>query len=393
MNAAPCLRPLARALLGALLLTAPAAAPAQTPAFVFTKLVDSNDLIPGSDGVFFQPNQNPAFDGSIAAFWNGPNLNYDSIWSVRPGAAPVRLVDRNTDVPGGTGKFTNFLIDFAAQGFLTMRQGTLVFAGRDSAPAGSGYTAGIYSMPATGGAVSRVANRNSLFGFSGGLQDFSLDLGRVAFHGVLPLPNNGSKEGVYAADTTGANLITLADSDHPAISDPNFPIILFNLPSISNGIVAFYGQSVFDPSTGDNRLFTTPATGGFGYSEVLSFGSALPGNPNGNSHTRFGRPRLDGDNLFFAADDSNHTNPSYFGLYRVPRMPAGRSPASWTSTPPSRACRRSCSSTTTPPPAHSLRSRRAAQATNTACSSATAPRSRRSWRAVIPAPSPTHSGR
>ncbi len=318
MNAAPRLRPTAGALLGALLLTVPAAAPAQAPAFVFTKLVDSNDLIPGSDGVFFQPNQNPAFDGSIAAFWNGPNLNYDSIWSIGARVAPVRLVDRNTDVPGGTGKFTNFLIDFAAPGYLVLRQGTLVFAGRDSAASGAGYSAGIWSVPAAGGAVARVANRNSSFGFSGGLQDFSLDLGRVAFHGVIPLPNNGSKEGVYAADASGANLIALADSDHPFNPGEIFPVQLFNLPSISNGVVAFYGQSVFDPSTGDNRLFTTSAAGGFGYSQVASFGSALPGNSNGNFHTRLGRPRLDGDNLYFAADDSN-TNPNYFGLYRTAR--------------------------------------------------------------------------
>ncbi len=292
---------------------------AQTPAYVFTKLVDSNDLLPGSDGVFYRPNQQPTFDGATVAFWNGQNLGYDSIWSVRAGGSPLRLVDLNTDVPGGTGKFTAFLIDFSGPGYLFLRNGTLIFAGRDAAT--SGYTGGLYAVPAAGGAVTRLVNRNvpapDGSAFIGGLQNFSLDAGRVAFFGVTG-GGSSSMQAVYAVNSSGTNLVTLADSAHPAHPEFNFQVNLFNLPAISGGNVAFYGQSVFDPFSGYNAFYTTASTGGFAYGEPVTSGNQLPGNTNANFHTRLAAPRLDGDNLFFAADDS-FSNPNYFGLYRGSR--------------------------------------------------------------------------
>ncbi len=292
-------------------------ASAQTPAYIFTKLVDTNDVIPGSNGVFFQPNAQPAFDGTSAVFWNGGNFAYNSIWSVRLGAAPVSLVDLTANAPGGTGLFTSFFIDFSAPGYLVARDGAVLFAARDSAPSGT-YSGGLYSVATSGGTVTRVANHLSAIPggtgtFTFGFRNFSLSGTRAVFDGGGTTAGDG---GIYAADLSGANATAIAVGSHPIHPEFTFPVNNFSLPSISGSNVALYGGTVFDPSSGYNAFYTTPSSGGFLYGEPVTSSNALPGDPTVSFHTRLGAPRLDGTNLFFAADDSN-TNPNYFGLYRV----------------------------------------------------------------------------
>ena len=66
---------------------------------------------------------------------------------------------------------------------------------------------------------------------------------------------------------------------------------------------------------------TTPSTpvprGGFTYGEPATSLEALPGDPTGTFHTRYGRPRIDGSTIFFRADDANTTNPNFTGLFSV----------------------------------------------------------------------------
>ncbi|HEX4665865.1 MAG TPA: DUF11 domain-containing protein [Chthoniobacterales bacterium] len=291
--------------------------PAFAQDFVFTKIVDSNDPIPNGAGVLFgTADQQPALDAGTVVFRNGTNgLAPDSIWSVTSAHAFTKLVDLNTTVPGGTGKFSSLILDFSAPGFPVLSAGTVIFAGRDSAT--TGYTGGLYSVPAGGGAITRIVNRNVAIpggtgNFNGGLQYFSVDNGRLAFNGV-----GVGNSGVFSANVNGTGLVAIADVNHPAHPEFVFPVTNFGFPSISGTTVAFYGNTVFDPSNGYNALYTTPSSGGFLYGEPATSLEPLPGDPTTTFHTRFGTPRLDGSTIFFRADDANTTSPNFSGIFSV----------------------------------------------------------------------------
>jgi hypothetical protein len=61
---------------------------ARAQEFVFTKIVDSNDPIPGGAGALFVPAEQPALDGGTIIFRNGNTLAPDGIWSVTGGISP-----------------------------------------------------------------------------------------------------------------------------------------------------------------------------------------------------------------------------------------------------------------------------------------------------------------
>lgn len=293
--------------------------PARAQEFVFTKIVDSNDPIPNGAGALFSVlDLQPALDGGTVVFRNGPQLLApESIWSVTSAGAFTKLVDLNTTVPGGTGNFSSLILDFSAPGYPVLSGDTVIFAGRDSAT--SGYTGGLYSVPTAGGTITRIANRNVAVpggtgNFDGGLQYFSIDGGKVAFNGVS---SAGGLTGIYTANTNGTSLTAVADSMHPAHPEFTFPIGNFGFPSLSGTTVAFYGNGVFDPSTGYNALYTTPTSGGFVYGEPATSLEPLPGDPTVVFHTRFGTPRIDGSTIFFRADDANTSSPNFFGLFSV----------------------------------------------------------------------------
>ncbi len=287
--------------------------------YVFTKIVDSNDPVPNGAGALFGINDPaPALESGTVVFRNGPaSLAPESIWSVTSAGTFTKLVDRNTAVPGGTGNFSGLILDFSAPGYPVLSAGTVVFAGRDSAM--SGYTGGLYSVPTAGGAITRIANRNVAVpggagNFDNGLQYFSVKNGKVAFYGVS---GGFNLTGIYSANTNGTSLAVVADSMHPAHPEFLFPIGNFAFPWTDGTTVAFYGNGVFDPSTGYNALYTSPTGGGFAYGEPATSLQPLPGDPTVTFHTRYGSPRIDGSTIYFRADDAN-TNPNFFGLFSVP---------------------------------------------------------------------------
>jgi hypothetical protein len=264
-----------------------ALSPAHAQEYVFTKIVDSNDPIPNGGGTLFGiVDPEPAFEGGIVVFRNGPSsLAPNSIWSVTGLGTFTKLVDLNTAVPGGTGNFSSLILDFSAPGPPVLSAGTVIFCGHDSAS--SGYTGGLYSVPAAGGAITRIANGNVAIpggsgNFTGGLQFFAVDNGTVAFNGV-----GSNITGIYSADTKGTALTAVADSLHPAHPEFTFPIGNFAFPSISGTTVAFYGNGVFDPSTGYNALYTSPASG-----SRTPTTSSRPSPPTGTPSGPAPRPRL-----------------------------------------------------------------------------------------------------
>lgn len=289
--------------------------------YVFTKVVDNNDPRPDRPGQLFRVGDEPALDrdGRIV-FRDGPgSLSPDSIWAVAPGEeTPTRLADFSTPVPGGVGNFSSFILFFSLPGIPAISDGEVVFAGRDSnSSAPGGFNAGLYSVPATGGAVRRVFDYQTPLPGTGppnnGLASFSFDAGRVAFAAT----SSAGGGGVYAVNSDGSGAIAIADGDHPAGRVNVFDINLFDGPSINQGRVLYYGQTVFDPSTGFNALYTTPANVSFAYNAIVDNSRDLPGQPGGTGQLRLGDRRLDGDRAVFVADDAS-TNPSFFGIFSVP---------------------------------------------------------------------------
>jgi hypothetical protein len=93
--------------------------PARAQSFVFTKIVDTNDPVPNGAGALFATlDFQPAFNGGTTVFRNGPgSLSPDSIWSATSDGTLTKLVDLNTTVPGGTGKFSALISRFLCAGF------------------------------------------------------------------------------------------------------------------------------------------------------------------------------------------------------------------------------------------------------------------------------------
>jgi hypothetical protein len=79
--------------------------------YVFTKIVDSNDPVPNGAGALFGINDPaPALESGTVVFRSGPgSLARDSVWSVTSSGTFTKLVDLNTTVPDGTGKFSAFI--------------------------------------------------------------------------------------------------------------------------------------------------------------------------------------------------------------------------------------------------------------------------------------------
>jgi uncharacterized protein (TIGR03437 family) len=96
----------------------------------------------------------PSLEGSTMVFVAG---NCDSLWAMNVDTgAFTKLVDTTMAAPGGSGNFSNFYDNNNTAWSVApqIRNGTVIFFARDAATNGLG----LYSVPATGGTISRVAN-------------------------------------------------------------------------------------------------------------------------------------------------------------------------------------------------------------------------------------------
>jgi len=296
--------------------------------YTFFRLVGQTTPRPDGLGpIALNVNTRPAVEGNYVVFRDYGffgSVNAQAIWScnINDGTF-IKLVDQSTPVPGGTGNFTDLVSDSQP----LLKNGVVTFLARDSkAPP---INQGIYRVPVTGGAVTRVVNYNSpdptggtftsFDTFSKPYGGFTVDQ-RIAFYGN----NAANLFGVYTANPDGSSITRIADVPRPVKPNTGAPISIFLNPSTSAGTVLFYGQTVFDPSTGFNALYTSPVTGPTGtlpdgspnYVEVINSNTALPGNPNANGHTRLGpQITLEGSTVAFIADDSNS---SYRGIFTIP---------------------------------------------------------------------------
>jgi hypothetical protein len=173
------------------------------------KIVDTATAIPGGSGNFtsFIPGNPvaPALDGANVAFFGAGSGEQQGIYSASitiPGN-PVRVVDRTTAIPGGSGNFTSFI---PGNPVAPAIDGTRVaFFG-----AGSAGQQGIYvSDSAIPGNPVKIANAATVIpggiGNFTGFGDVSISATDVAFLGF----GNGGQQGIYAL--TENSLVKVVD--------------------------------------------------------------------------------------------------------------------------------------------------------------------------------------
>jgi uncharacterized protein (TIGR03437 family) len=265
-----------------------------------------------------------------------------SLWSADLNTLTLtRLANTSTPAPGGTGNFTGFGQNSGGpySGFgQIVRNGTVVFYGIDSAGQG------IYTVPATGGALRRIFNYNNTLpnGYRTGMGGnfmYALglsDSGVVAFTGNTNGPPSAS---VYTVRLDGSNLNLIADDLHrfrnplqPAGGLNNCPANFGGAVAIENGQVVFighnggahwgiYAQQESSPAQGNDANGCGTGTVG---PLVTGSGTRLPGDPfPGNQVPDYDFVQTDGTTVFFHGSDwqlgcCSSVGGGFGGIWSVP---------------------------------------------------------------------------
>lgn len=298
----------------------PLVSPAQQT-YTYTKVLDNATLRPDKNLFKIGSNASPTFDGQWVVFRDsGPkdDGSLQAIFSYSLADKTLRnLVSLKTVIPGGTATFTELhLLDTAP----TVRNGIVVFLGRNTAV--SPFLEGIYSVPAVGGTITKIADSKTadpsggtfnLFD-SGGLQagGFFFDGVTAAFHGQGP-----QATGIYIGKPDGSAAALVADSLH-AWTASGIKVQNFNTPVVSGGNIVLTGDDGTDTAKGYNGLYLGQAGAGGVLTELLNSNQKLPG-AGTVSHTRFSAPYFgfDGTLLAFRAEDTSPfpAAPTLYGLY------------------------------------------------------------------------------
>lgn len=312
--------------------------------FSFTKIADGNTPRPDG-GTFFIKNDVsiPALDGSRLVFIAGNTLDTYSAWSANiNGTDFVKLADLNTPVPGGVGHFTTL----NHVGTPLIKDGSVVISGRDANNA-LHFTVhnGLYRVSAQGGSLTKIVDYHDTIpnrgtenfqgwggDSAGGPRSFSVNGGRVAFFGV----NYNSSGGTYLINLNGSGLKPIA-VDFDNFRCPNdvdtmiFPLGGFSFPSLNGKRMSFWGNGVFDPVHGSNKIFVGADDGSFVGAlsdpttcKYVASGNhlifPLPDVPYGPTHTNYTpSTQMDGNIIVFRAMDSRppENTLSHLGLFAV----------------------------------------------------------------------------
>lgn len=254
-------------------------------AITFTKIVDTNTLIPGGSGNFDNlrnSNAYPAISNGNVVFW-GQGAAAEGIYLYTPGSGLSVVADASTAVPGGTGNFVHFYgpdisgnnivfngdnngiytsdgstIDVVADTHTQIPDSAANFAlfgllpsidGTNVAFRGQGGGAdGVHTS--IGGVLSRVADKTTAIPGGSGMftafVDPDLDGTSVAVVGI-----GSGQQGIYT-DFGGA-LAVVQDRDSPIPSTTvTEDFTFFYSVTTSGGIVTFRGA---DNQTGSSRRF------------------------------------------------------------------------------------------------------------------------------------------
>ncbi|GAC1459847.1 MAG: hypothetical protein NVSMB70_05050 [Chamaesiphon sp.] len=206
---------------------------AKAASFNFSKIVDTNDLIPGNSTQKFNFNLNdiPAVNNGKVVF--GTINPAASIWTANSdGTNLTKVVDTNTPIPGGSGNFNGFY----GAGY-QINNGTVVFLGVNN----NGPIQGLYAVPSQGGAVTKVVDINDLIpGSNQKFTPFNADQNAFNVNNdtVVFSPN----QQVYSVPVSGGSISVVADNNNPRGANP---CCLFGLPRLSNGTVVLGHGNVF----------------------------------------------------------------------------------------------------------------------------------------------------
>ena len=161
-------------------------------AYTFSTVVSSNTPVPDRPGTTFaivNGSPAPAIDGNYVVFFE--SFYTAVLWSVNTTTGQfTRLADTTTAVPGGTSAFNSF-------NSYQVFNGAVVFSA-----AGSSDPRGLFSVPVTGGAITKLVDLNTPVPGGTGTLNFDSSGGpnyRVNDGGVL----FGAYSGVYLVPATG----------------------------------------------------------------------------------------------------------------------------------------------------------------------------------------------
>lgn len=310
---------LAAILAGCLLLCAIPAGAQQ--GYSFIKIADNTTArTDGSNSNFNLSSGTAAsFDGQWVVFRDAgirDDLSLQSIWSYNTQNGKLtKLVSWATVVPGGTTTINDIQLSDTAP---IVRSGTVVFLARSN----NSSVQGLYSIPAGGGAVTKLADTATISPSGSNFTAFDTvgrPAGGFSFDGAtVTFWAQGAvqKAGLYSVRADGTGLALVADVNRP------FPwqggsVEQFTTPAVSGPNVLMLGLDIFSASVYNGIYLGKPGTSGT-VIELLNSTQRLPGDLNPAFRTKFDAPVLafDGSLAAFRAEDTTASKASPFaGLY------------------------------------------------------------------------------
>jgi uncharacterized protein (TIGR03437 family) len=239
----------------------------------------------------------------------------DSIWAANlDTGAIVKLVDKSQPVPGSAARWDYF------EARPVLKKNIVVFIAYDTAA-----KPGLYAVSVNGGAVTRLVDSTTAVpgasvSFDALDRGFSHDGTTVVFSG-----GGVGISGVYSVRIDGTGAARVADINTPVNSNQCdvFPVYLFGAPSISNGVIAIRGQTVFDSSNGFNGLYVGPLAKTVNpactaFPSIVNSLERLPSDPATIPHTRYSYGILDGTTIYFRADNPDSNSGGIFSASATP---------------------------------------------------------------------------
>jgi hypothetical protein len=241
---------------------------------VLSVVVDESTPIPDGSGNFtFFSGPWPSLDGGDVAFVGQGAGGLEGIYKV-VGGVPSVVADTNTEIPGGSGSFTDLLEP-------SLDEGAVAFRGLGVDQVGVyADVGGILRVVAdTGTPMPDAALYFEAFGFP------SLDDASAAFIGA-----GGEQDGIYRGLEETISVLANSETPIPEGSG-NFITFPFNGPSASAGNVAFRALG-----SGQDGVYVST---GEGLAMIADKSTPIPS--SGGNFTAFGDPSLDGENVAFWA--------------------------------------------------------------------------------------------
>jgi len=269
---------------------------ASSPVPSFTRIADTNTIIPGGDVAFTGTAFPSMRDGSVVFVGFGPAGSGPLRSGIYTSAGGIleSIANLGTPVPGGSGMFVQFSPAPKTSG------GAVVFRGSG----GMNQRQGIYIFSDDGPSV--VADSNTPI--PGGAGNFEMFFAEVSIHdGDVAFAGRGGNPqvGVYALIDGAVSVVADVNTPIPG-GIGNFDFLPLQYPPIDDGKVSFVGGSVAENVAGIYTNLHGPL------SVVVDFMTPIPGGTLNFGNVGIGALR-NGRFAFYGADAP--TNPTEAGIF------------------------------------------------------------------------------